>query len=130
MQSPVGCRHLPNAANGPATPHKNKLQIMGPAEGELDGLGRCCVGDGLVAGISVTLHDASIAFEQLQRMHRTSTWSVAVGDGGRVGSAPRPIVSGDGPEIALLHAATAGIEHPDPSQAKNFSRSARFERKT
>ena len=69
------------------------------------------IGDGLVGGVSVALHDAAIALEQLQRVDRAAARRIGVGDGRRISPAPRPIVAGDRPEVALLGAATAGIEH-------------------
>src|SRR6266571_2663016 len=71
----------------------------------------CCVGNALVGGISVALHDAAIVLEQLEGVDRAATRSVAVGDGRRVRPAPRPVVTGDGPEVSFLGAAAAGIEH-------------------
>ena len=65
----------------------------------------------LVGRISVALHDAAIAIEQLERVDRAATGSVAVGDRRRIGPAPGPVVAGDGPEVSLLGAAAAGIEH-------------------
>jgi hypothetical protein len=84
---------------------------MGPAESERDRLVRRGVGDGLVSRISIALHDAAIAIEQLDRVHCAATGSVGVGDRRRVGSAPRPIVARDGPEEAFLGAAAAGVEY-------------------
>jgi hypothetical protein len=49
--------------------------------------------------------------EQLQGVDRAATRSVAVGDGRRVGAAPGPVVTSDGPEISFLGAAAARIEH-------------------
>jgi len=57
------------------------------------------------------LHDTAITIEQLERMNRTATRRVAVGDGRRIGPAPWPVVAGDRPEVSLLGAATAGIEY-------------------
>ena len=36
---------------------------------------------------------------------------IGVGDGGRIGSTPWPVVAGDGPEVARLGVSSAGIEH-------------------
>ena len=36
---------------------------------------------------------------------------IGVGDGGRVGSTPGPVIAGDRPEVSLLGASPAGIEH-------------------
>ena len=44
-------------------------------------------------------------------MHRAAAGRVAVGDGRRIGPAPRPVVAGDRPEVSLLGAAAARIEH-------------------
>ena len=83
-----------------------------PTESERDHLAAGgVVGNVLVGGIAVALHDAAIVFEQLQGVDRAATGSVAVGDGGRVGSAPGSVITGDRPEVSLLGAATAGIEH-------------------
>ena len=85
---------------------------MCPAEGERDGLAEiCCVGNGLVGGVSVALHDAAIGLEQLQRMHGTAAWRIGVGDSGRIRPAPGPVVAGNRPEVSLLGASPAGIEH-------------------
>jgi len=77
---------------------------------ERDGLARRG-GNLFVGGIAIALHDAAIALEQLESVDRTAPGSVAEGDGGRVGPAPGSIISGDGPEVPLLGATTAGIEH-------------------
>src|SRR5271165_5475109 len=84
---------------------------MRPAKGERNRPAASCFGDVLIGRISIALHDASIMIEQLQSMHGAATRSVAVGNGGRIAPAPRAIVAGDGPEVSLLGAATAGIEH-------------------
>ena len=84
---------------------------MGPAEGERDRLVGCSVGDGLVSRISIALHDAAIAIEQLERVDRAAPRSIGVGDRRRIGPAPGPVVARDRPEVALLGAAAAGIEH-------------------
>ena len=88
-----------------AAPH------MGPAEGERDRLLARSFGDGLVGRVPVALHDAAIAVEQSEGVHGAATGSVGVGDGRRIGSAPRPVVARHGPEVALLGAAASGIEH-------------------
>ena len=99
---------------------------MRPAEGERDRLLAGSAGNRLIGGISVALHDAAIGPEELKRMDRSATGSVAVGDRRRVGSAPGPVVAGDGPEVSLLDAAAAGIEHRrhrlvdrDPARGQN-----------
>src|SRR5271166_1861353 len=84
---------------------------MRPAERERDGLVRRLGSELLVGGVAVALHDAAIAVEQLQRMHRAAAGRVGEGDGRRIGSAPGSIVSGDRPEVSLLDPAAAGIEH-------------------
>ena len=53
---------------------------VGPAESQRDRLAARCVGNALVGGISVALHDAAIVLEQLQGVDRAATRSVAVGD--------------------------------------------------
>jgi hypothetical protein len=81
-----------------------------PTEGERDHL----AGGGgnlLVGGIAVALHDAAIAFEQFEPVDRAAPRRVAEGDCRRIGPAPGAVVASDRPEIALLGAATAGIEH-------------------
>ena len=98
-------------AGPPLAMSKKLAPQMGPAEGERDRLAAGCVGDRLVGRISVALHDAAIAIEQLQRVDRAATGSIGVGDRRRIGPAPRPIVAGDRPEVSLLGAAAAGIEH-------------------
>src|SRR4249919_4166330 len=80
---------------------------MRPAKGQRDRLAGCLVGNGLVGRVSVALHDAAIAIEQLERVNRTATGRVAVGDGGRVAPAPRPVVPRGRPEVSLLGAAAA-----------------------
>src|SRR6476620_9306293 len=99
---------------------------MRPAEGERDRLLAGSAGNRLIGGISVALHDAAIGPEELKRMDRSATGSVAVGDRRRVGSAPGSVVAGDGPEVPLLNAAAAGIEHRrhrlvdrDPARGQN-----------
>jgi hypothetical protein len=82
-----------------------------PTERERDRLVACGAGNGLVGGVAVALHDAAIAIEQLEGVGGAATGSVAVGDGRRVGPAPRPVVAGNDPEVSLLGAAAAGIEH-------------------
>ena len=84
---------------------------VGPAESERDRLAACCVGNALVGGISVALHDAAIVLEQLQGVNRAATGGVAVGDGRRIRPAPGPVVTSDGPEVSFLSATAAGIEH-------------------
>src|SRR6516165_9986296 len=84
---------------------------MCPAEGQRDRLAGCLVGDAFVGRVAVALHDAAIAIEQLERVDRTATRRIAEGDGRRVGPAPRPVIPGNGPEVSLLGAAAAGIEH-------------------
>src|SRR5262245_56087629 len=83
---------------------------MRPAEGKRDGLARRG-SNLLVGGITVALHDAAIALEQLEPVDRTAAGSVAIGDGRRVSSTPRPVVPGNGPEVSLLGAAASGVEH-------------------
>src|ERR1700741_4773982 len=65
---------------------------MRPAERQRNRLVRGGVGNGLVGGIAVALHDAAIAVEQLERVDGAATGRVGVGHRGRVGPAPRPIV--------------------------------------
>jgi len=84
---------------------------MGPAEGERDGVAGRSAGDALVGRIAIALHDTAVAIEQLERMHCAAPRSVGVGDCRRVGSAPQPVIPGDGPEESLLDAPAAGIEH-------------------
>ena len=84
---------------------------MRPAERERDGLVRRLGGDLLVGRVAVALHDAAIAVEQLQRMHRAAAGRVGEGDGGRIGPAPGSVVPGDRPEVAVLDPAAAGVEH-------------------
>ncbi len=84
---------------------------MGPAEGKRDRLASGTVGNGLVGGIAVALHDAAIAVEQLERVDGAATWGVGVSHRRRVGPAPGPIVARDRPEEALLGAAAAGLQH-------------------
>ena len=84
---------------------------MGPAEGKRDRIAALGVGNGLVSLVPIALHDAAIAIEQLEPVDRAATRSVGEGDRRRIGSAPRPIVARDGPEVSLLGAAAAGIEH-------------------
>ncbi len=82
-----------------------------PAEGERDpAIGRLG-GDRLVGGVTVALNNARISVEQLQAMDRPAAGCIGEGDGGRVRSAPRPIVAGDRPEVPLLDPTTARIEH-------------------
>ena len=84
---------------------------MRPAEGERDpAIGRLG-GDRLVGGVTVALDDAPIVVEQLQAMNCPTAGCIGVGDSGRVRSTPRPIVSGDRPEITLFDPTAAGIEH-------------------
>ena len=82
-----------------------------PAEGERDGLAGRLGGKLLVSRVAVALHDAAIAVEQLQRMHRAAAGRVGESDGRRIGPAPGSIVAGDRPEVAVLDPAAARIEH-------------------
>ena len=72
---------------------------MIPTESERDRLAAWFVGDGLVGRVSVALDDAAVILEQLPGVDRAATGRVAVGDRGRIGSAPRPVVAGDRPEV-------------------------------
>jgi hypothetical protein len=69
-----------------------------------------CVGNRLVSRIPVALHDAAIVIEQLERVDRTATRSVGVGDRRRVGPTPGAVIAGDRTEVAFLGGAAAGIE--------------------
>jgi len=85
---------------------------MNPAKGERDCVaGPCVIGNGLVGRVPVALHDATIALKQLQSVDGAAARRIGVGHGGRIGSAPGPVVAGDRPEVSFLGAATAGIEH-------------------
>jgi hypothetical protein len=84
---------------------------MGPAEGKRDRIAARGVGNGFVSLVPIALHDAAIAIEQLERVDRAATGSVGEGDRRRIGSAPRPIVARNRPEVSLLGAAAARIEH-------------------
>src|ERR1700692_3923714 len=84
---------------------------MRPAEGERNGLAGCGSGDRLIGSITITLHDAAITIEELEPMDCAAPGRVAVGDSRRIGPAPGPVVAGNGPEIPLLGAAAAGVEH-------------------
>ena len=76
------------------------LTQMCPAEGERDGFAEiCCVGNVLVGRVSIALHDAMIGIEQLQRVDGAAARRIGVGDGGRVGSTPGPVIAGDRPEV-------------------------------
>src|SRR5438128_9119650 len=57
---------------------------VGPAESERDRLAACYVGNALVGGISVALHDAAIVLEQLEGVDRAAPRTVGVGAGGGV----------------------------------------------
>ena len=82
-----------------------------PAEGERDpAIGRLG-GDCLVGGVTVALNNARIIVEQLQAVDRPAAGCIGEGDGRRVRAAPWSIVAGDRPEVALLDAASARIEH-------------------
>jgi hypothetical protein len=81
-----------------------------PAKGERDRLVARSVGNCLVSRIPVALRDAAIVVEQLERVDRAATRSLGVGDRRRIGPAPRPVVTGDGPKISFLGAAAARIE--------------------
>src|SRR5262245_64892918 len=83
---------------------------MRPAESKGDGLARRG-SNLLVGGITVALHDAAIALEQLEPVDRTAGGSVAIGDGRRVSSTPRPVVPGNGPEVSPLGEDADGVEH-------------------
>ena len=76
---------------------------MCPAEGERDGFAEiCCVGNVLVGRVSIALHDAMIGIEQLQRVDGAAARRIGVGDGGRVGSTPGPVIAGDRPEVSCI----------------------------
>src|SRR6516162_3267231 len=64
MWSPTRRKHpipAPKLEFSTATPHKTMLQIMSPAECQRDRRIRRGVRNGLVGGIAVALHDATIA---------------------------------------------------------------------
>ena len=97
---------------------------MAPAEGERHraaSAGRC--GQLLVDGVAVHLQDAAEAVEQLDGVLGSASGRVGVGDRRRTTSlvlrmptrirtaAPRPVVAGNGPEVALLGFASSRIEH-------------------
>lgn len=84
---------------------------MTPTESERDRLAAWFVGNGLISRVSIALDDTVIILEQLQGVDRAAAGSVAVGDGGWIGPAPGPVITGDRPEVSLLGAAAAGIEH-------------------
>ncbi len=65
----------------------------------------------LVGVIPVALQDAAITAKQGLGMMMTAAGRVVVDHGGRLAAAPRPVITRDGPEIALLGAAAAWIEH-------------------
>ena len=100
-------------AEPPFAISKNFSSQVCPAEGERDRVaGPCIIGNGLVSRVSVALHDAAIALEQLERVDGAAARCIGVGDGGRIGSTPRPVIAGDRPEVSLLRASTAWIELP------------------
>lgn len=65
-----------------------------PTEGKRDGL---APGGGnlLVGGIAIALHDAALAFEQLEPVDRAATGRVGKSDRRRVGPAPGAVVTGN-----------------------------------
>ena len=95
----------------PLAMSKNRRRRCAQQKASVMASPRRFVGNGLVGGVAVALHDAAIAVEQLQRVDRAAAGRVGVGDGRRIGPAPGPIVASDRPEVAFLGAAAAGIEH-------------------
>jgi len=86
---------------------------MVPTEGERR-CGLAGVFDKLLVGtIAVALRDTAIAAEQRAGVVMSATGRVAIDHRGRIGAAPGTIVACDDSEVALLGAATAGIEHWD-----------------
>ena len=72
-------------------------------KGERDGFAEiCCVGNVLVGRVSIALHDAMIGIEQLQRVDGAAARRIGVGDGGRVGSTPGPVIAGDRQKYPFL----------------------------
>ena len=81
---------------------------MRPTEGELHWGG---FSERAITGVAVDLHSAAKAFEVGDGTLGLAIGRVHVSDGRRRWSAPRPIITGIGPELASLGSAAAGIEH-------------------
>ena len=79
---------------------------MGPAEGELH---VAALGEHPVAAIAIDLQDALEAGEVGDRPLGLAVGRIDVGDAGRVGAAPGPIITCVGPKLADLGAPAAGI---------------------
>ena len=81
---------------------------MGPAESKLHIV---ALGERPIARIAVDLQDTREAGEVSDRLRGLAIGRVHIGDAGRVGAAPRPIITRVGPQLADLGASAARIEH-------------------
>ena len=88
---------------------------MRPAESKLH---IAALGELAIAGIAVDLQDALEAGEMGDRPLGLAIGRIDIGDAGRVGAAPGPIVSGIGPELAGLGAARGRDRAPAPSSRR------------
>ena len=81
---------------------------MGPAKGKLHIV---ALGERPITAIAVDLQDAGKASEVSDRLLGLAIGRVHIGDPGRVGAAPRPIIACVGPQLADLGASASRIEH-------------------
>src|SRR5271170_4766285 len=83
-----------------------------PAEGERrrspSALG---IGEGAIAGIAVGLQHTGVALQKRQSVIAAAPRRVAVDHRRRRPAPPRPVIAGDDPEVTLLGAPSAGVEH-------------------
>jgi site-specific DNA recombinase len=107
--------HGPDPDSGSRAPQSGRRlrsEGMGPAIGEDSQVGHAGrIREALVGGVAVALDDPLVGTEQCLGMFGTAAWRVGVDDRRRIRAAPRPVVTRDGPEVALLRLAPSWVEH-------------------
>jgi hypothetical protein len=89
---------------------------MTPAKGQrYGGLTRSRGGELLVGTVAVALKNAAVAAEQRVGVCLSPAWCVGVNHCRRLIAGPRPIVTGDRPEVTLFGSPATRIEHRDDS---------------
>src|SRR5215467_14682347 len=84
---------------------------MCPAEGKRHwAVGALRVGEATIGSIAVGLQYAGVALQQRRSVFAAAPRRVAVDHRRRCPAAPWPVVTGERPEVALLGAASPGIE--------------------
>ena len=116
IRSPAGCRHRPTLRPRPATPHKNRLQIMAPAC-NLDqrrlAIGRGWSVEPFEPGISIGMQKAPAGAKQCLRMDAHAIRRVVIERRRWHHRAPGPLVANDNPEPSGFGLSQAGREHRD-----------------